>query len=695
MVLKIPAMATRKTTSAKKTPAKKTRKATRARAASKKPEKNTSPKHALKVIVKWGFVVGLWCAIGLTFVLAWYARELPNITEKAGFEKRPAIAVLDRRGNVAARYGEMQGDLLNTEDLPETVIQAVMATEDRRFYYHFGLDPIGLTRAMLVNAQAGRVVQGGSTLTQQLAKNLFLNQERTLKRKIQEAMLAVWLEWKLTKNEIMSAYLNRVYFGSGAYGIDAASELYFDKSAKDLNLRESATIASLLKAPSKYSPLNNPSLSRKRTDIVLGALASAGYITDEQVSGLTNLPPRPRSKPTGANAVRYYTDWIVDGLNFMIGTPEDDLVIKTTLDPKIQKYAEEALAKSLRANGDEKNISQGAVIVMRPDGAVLAMVGGRDYGLSQFNRVTQAKRSPGSSFKPFVYLTAFQHGWTPDDIIMDEPILKGRYRPKNYGGQYYGEVTIRQALAYSLNTVSMNLMKEVKPWAVQDTARSMGIISPLEPDLSLALGSSGVSMLEMATAYSVLANGGLSVFPYAIQHIKDKEGTLLYSRRSRQLHKRVVSPMHVDMMIDIMTGVVTEGSGRNANPGFPAVGKTGTSQDFRDAWFVGFSDELVVAVWMGNDDNASMKRVTGGSQPALVWREIMGKSRGRYGSVGDMTIREKNFSNEFENLISSWSLFGGGRDDDDEEDGTNWKPTSSRERKANTVRVPEARRYND
>ena len=502
--------------------------------------KKSQKRSFLGFLIKWGFVAALWGGLFLIGLFAWYAQELPKITEDASFERKRAIIVKAANGEVVARYGEIVGAKVTVNDIPEHLKQAVLAIEDRRFYYHFGLDPLGLTRAMAVNVKEGRVAQGGSTLTQQLAKNLFLSQERTLKRKIQEAMLAFWLEYELTKDEILEAYLNRVYLGSGVYGVDAAAQLYFKTDVKNLTLRESATIAGLLKAPSRYSPLSNPSLSKQRTQVVLNAMVDAGYITEAQAKGESKIPPKPTKKPTNAMADRYYTDWIVDSLDDLIGTPNEDLIVETTLNTDIQQTIQDSISTTIEKNGADKNMSQGAMVVMRPNGAVVALVGGKNYSSSQFNRATQSKRPPGSSFKPLVYLTALEQGWHPQDIIEDAPITRGRYRPKNFGNKYYGEVTIEEALTYSLNTVAYSLMKSTGPDAVINTARRMGIESELAPDLSLALGSSGVSLVEMANAYATIANGGLEVEPYGITKITSKDtGELYYERTNKGKSKRV------------------------------------------------------------------------------------------------------------------------------------------------------------
>ncbi len=605
----------------------------------KKPAKNKTKTLFAKGL-KWSLVLGLWCSIILGGVLAWYATELPNITKSAAFERQSSITILDSKGDVLARYGEIKGNSVDVSDMPPHLVNAVMAIEDRRFYYHFGIDPIGLLRAVFVNAQAGGVVQGGSTITQQLAKNLFLSHERTLKRKIQEAMLALWLEHELTKDEIMSAYLNRVYLGSGSYGVEAASKLYFEKEVKDLSLRECAIIAGLLKAPSRYSPRRNANLANERADIVLGAMADAGYITKKEAQGLSNIPPIPPKRPESANAIRYFTDWVVDGLDDMIGAPEKDLIIETTLVTPIQNMAEKAIFNHLSKSGIEKKIGQGAAIFMGHDGAVLGLVGGRDYNKSQFNRITQAQRQPGSSFKPMVYLTALQNGWTPETTIVDEPFTTGRYRPENFGGKYYGLVNLQTALTLSLNTVSMQLTKELGPQAVIDTARAMGITSPLQPDLSLSLGSYTVTPLELATAYTAIANGGYAVFPYAITKIRDEEGTVYYERPERTITRRVANENSIRALQVMMQSVVEYGTGQRAKQGFPVAGKTGTSQDSRDAWFAGYSDRLVGVVWVGNDDNSPTKGVTGGSIPAAIWSDVISQAQYKFNPRSSLSLAQ-------------------------------------------------------
>lgn len=631
----------------------------------KRDEWDDPPSGWIGRVVRFFIVVSVWGAIALSAVVLWYARELPDITKKPQFERQPSVTVLDADGRQVAIYGNIKGEALGAEDFPPDLVHAVLAIEDRRFYSHFGIDPIGLARAMLTNLLHGKLMQGGSTITQQLAKNLFLSQERTFKRKVQEALLALWLERELSKDEILSAYLNRVYLGGGAYGVDAAARLYFGKPARDMTLRESATIAGLLKAPSRFSPLSNPRLASKRADVVVEAMRDAGYLDEERAvekKGMRAPPPPPR-KPGAVEATRYYTDWIVEQLGEIAGTPEGDLVVYTTLDSPLQTSAENALGAALKSRGEEQHFTQGAVMVMRTDGAVTAMVGGRDYRESQFNRATQALRQPGSSFKPILYLAALGQGWMPDSLIEDAPIHDGRYRPENYDGKYYGTTTLESALALSMNTAAVRLMREVGPRGVIETARRLGISAPLDPNLALALGSSGVPMIEMMAAYGAFARDGLEAEPFGIVRIEDSEGRLVYERPRNPFAARVAVPEHVRALNFMMTQVIERGTGRGALLPWPAAGKTGTSQNYRDAWFLGFTSEYVAGVWIGNDDNSPMKRVSGGSVPAAIWRETMLAAHAGRAPEGISAYSTPGASegDGFEGLLSR--LLGGGQGD--------------------------------
>lgn len=645
----------------KKTAKKSSKKTAKKARKTAKKTKNTKSKggfwvRAFKFCLKWGFVVGLWCAIALTLLLFWYASELPNITKSMVFERRPTVIIKASNGDIVDRYGDIKGEIVKVEDLPPHVVNAVLAIEDRRFYNHFGMDLKGIARAFVVNITKGRFAQGGSTLTQQLAKNLFLSRDRTIKRKIQELMLAFQLESELTKDEILSAYLNRVYLGAGAYGVDAAARVYFNKSAKELNLKESATIAGLLKAPSRYSPSSNPQRAAERTAVVLNAMKEAGYITTTEVDSFKGMPPVPRRKPSSGDSVRYFTDYVVGQLDDLIGTIDDDIIVETTLNKDIQNQLEESITKNSLRYGTDYEVEQGAGIIIRLDGQISALMGGKDYGTSEFNRVTDSLRPPGSSFKPIVYLAAIENGWNLNSLIIDKKITRGRYRPANYGHKYYGEVTLFEALTLSLNTVAVNLMRDVRPDTVIGLARRLGVTSNLEPDLSLALGSSGVPMIEMATAYAILGRGGLAVEPYAIKQITNKEGDVLYKREAPSKNRQVVASNDITQITAMMQSVIQNGTGKAASIPYPAAGKTGTSQDFRDAWFIGFTNKYAGAVWFGNDDNSPTKRLTGGAAPARVWREVMmmaqTKTSRTYGNFSNINLGEGFGEHGFDNLLS-------------------------------------------
>lgn len=595
----------------------------------KKPKKNSKAtkqkkKSFVGAFFKWITVFAVWSGIIVVLLTAWYATELPQLVESTRFTRKSAVTIKAEDGSTIRRYGELKGVSVRIEDLPAHLIYAVIATEDRRFLNHHGIDPYGIARAMVVNFKSGRYVQGGSTITQQLAKNLFLSHERTIKRKIQEALLAIWLEKQLTKNEILSAYLNRVYFGGGTYGVEAASRLYFDKPASLVTLREAAMLAGLLRAPSRYSPTSNPGLAAKRAQVVLGVMADAGYITEAEARAQKLNTPLPRRKPSPGGSDYYYADWTMDAVNYLIGTPRDDLTIETTLSPNIQEQAEIILAKTLREYGQERQISQGAILVMASDGAILAMVGGRDYEASQFNRTTQAIRPPGSAFKPVIFLAALLSGSQHDDLIEDAPLEEGEYRPSNFKDEYQGNVTLEEALALSLNTAAVRLAGKTGMDAITDTAQKLGISQKLPRNLSLALGSHGVPMMELTTAYATIANNGYPVRPYGVTRIITEEDMVLYERMNLKPTKPVVDPKATRTLGEMLETVIKQGTGKAATLNNKrAAGKTGTSQDFRDAWFIGYTDDYIAAVWLGNDDNSPMKGVTGGTLPASMWGDLM------------------------------------------------------------------------
>ncbi len=617
-----------------------------------------------KFCFKWGLVMALWATIIIGGILFYYAGDLKSITKEMVFERRPTIIIKASNGDIVDRYGDIKGDIIDIKDLPPHVVNAVLAIEDRRFYHHYAIDPIGIARAFVVNFQRGGFVQGGSTITQQLAKNLFLTRDRTIKRKIQEMLLAIQLENELTKDEILSAYLNRVYLGSGAYGIDAAARTYFNKPAKDLSVKESATIAGLLKAPSRYSPNANPKLSAERTKVVLKAMEEAGYINADEYKLSSNAKPVPRRKPSSSDSVRYYTDYIIGQIEDLIGPVTGDITVETTMNVAIQNELEEAITKKLLQYKTSKNVDQAAGMVMRLDGAVMAVMGGANYDMSEFNRATESLRPPGSSFKPIVYLTALENGWNMNSRIVDEPRNYGNYRPRNFGDKYYGEVSLKQALTLSLNTVAVSLIKNVSPAEVIKTAQKLGITADLENNLSTALGSNGIPMTQMVTAYTILGRGGSAVDAYSILSIKDNDGTVLYEYEKPQETRQVVTRTKVAQLNNMMQSVVQYGTGQAAKIPYDAAGKTGTSQEYRDAWFIGYTDKYAAAIWYGNDNNTPTKKLTGGSAPAQTWREVMlmaqtqgGKSYADF--YGDYGI------NDFDTML-------GGLVDDHEYDNRNF-----------------------
>lgn len=562
----------------------------------------------------------IWLTLASAAVLAYFALGLPDVDDVVATTRRqPIITVRDSSGNDLVRTGALYGDAVSYDDLPRALPAAVLAVEDRRFFTHWGLDARGFARAMLANLRAGSVVQGGSTITQQVAKNLFLTPERTIARKIREALLALWLEQKFTKEQILTLYLNRVYLGSGTYGVEAASQTYFGRSARGLSLYQSAMIAGLMKAPSRYNPKTDSVAARSRTQVVLQAMVAAGYLTSDEAAQAERGGDVQISRgPSGQG--RYFADWILGTLDEMIGPLEDDVIVHTTLNPSLQKAAERRLANAVGGSGNAAK--QGAIVVLSPDGAVQAMVGGRSYQASQFNRAVQAKRQPGSAFKPFVYLAAVEDGLLPTDTLQDAPINIDGWRPKNFSGNYEGEVSVEDSLARSINTVAVRVARRVGPAAIVDTARRVGIASPMADDLGLALGTSEVTLLELTAAYAPLSNGGVAVVPFGVRDVVTKDGRVLYQRQGGGLG-RVAEPEHIAMMNRMLARTITDGTGKSAQLGRPAAGKSGTSQDFRDAWFVGYTPNFVSGVWVGNDDGAGMKGITGGGLPARVWRDVM------------------------------------------------------------------------
>ncbi len=570
----------------------------------------------------WSAVAGVWALIGGAGAILYYGAQLPPIDQLAIPKRPPNIAILAQDGEVLANRGDTGGPAIRLAELPAYLPKAFIAIEDRRFYAHWGVDPVGIGRAVLKNVTGRGGMQGGSTLTQQLAKNLFLTQERTMSRKIQEAILALWLEHRYSKDQILELYLNRVYFGSGAYGVEAAARKYFGHGAREVTLAESAVLAGLMKAPTKLAPNRNPEAASERAALVVTAMAQEGHIT-EAMAKIALARPAHAVRDPGAASINYAADYVMDVLDDTIGAIDQDIVVTTTLNGAVQNAAERALVDELDRKGAKFNVSQGAIVAMDPTGAVRALVGGRNYADSQFNRAVAARRQPGSAFKPFVYLAALERGLTPDTVREDGPLNVKGWRPENYSREYFGPVTLTTALAFSLNTVAVRLGLEVGPRAVVRTAQRLGVSSELQANASIALGTSEVTPLELVTAYAPFANGGIGVQPHVITRVRTADGKLLYARRGSS-NGRVIEPQYVAMMNAMMQETLVTGTARKAElPGWQAAGKTGTSQDFRDAWFVGYTSQLVAGVWLGNDDSSPTKKVSGGNLPVEVWSRFM------------------------------------------------------------------------
>lgn len=554
-----------------------------------------------------------------------------------------AVTFLDRYGNPIGSRGIKHNDSIPLEDFPDVLIKATLATEDRRFYDHFGIDIAGTARALVTNAQAGGVRQGGSSITQQLAKNLFLSNERTIERKINEAFLAIWLEWRLTKNEILKLYLDRAYMGGGTFGVDGAAHFYFNKSARDVTLAEAAMLAGLFKAPTKYAPHINLPAARARANVVLDNLVDAGFMTEGQVFGARRNPAFAVDRRDEASP-NYYLDYAFDEMRKLVDTfpksyTERVFVVRLAIDTNVQKAAEDAIENQLRQFGRDYHATQAATVVADLDGGIRAMVGGRDYGASQFNRAVDAYRQPGSSFKPYVYTTALLNGYTPNSVVVDGPVCIGNWCPQNYGHSYSGSVTLTQAITRSINVVPVKLSIEIgrreQPKApnpakigrakIVEVARRFGLKAPLPDTPSLPIGSDEVTVLEHAVAYATFPNRGKAVTPHAVLEVRTGAGDLVWRwDRDGPKPKQAIPPNIAAEMAGMMSHVVSEGTARRAAlDGIPTAGKTGTTNAYRDAWFVGYTGNFTCAVWYGNDDYSPTNRMTGGSLPAQTWHDIM------------------------------------------------------------------------
>lgn len=602
---------------------------------SKKRKKSTKPKRRSKksflgIIGRFFFLASIWGSILLGIILLWFIQDLPDLNRLQTNVRTPSISIQAVDGTVIGTYGDVFEEMVKVQELPVHVPQALMAVEDRRFYYHFGVDFIGLARAAYENYRANRVVQGGSTVTQQLAKNLlftegaFDTRDRSFKRKILEVLLSVWLEWKFSKDDILTMYLNRVYLGSGTFGIEAAAQRYFNKSARELTVFEAAVIAGLLKAPSRYSPSSNPEKAKERAKVVLQLMQEAGFIKDAQKYFNEGIHVLANNKQD--SCFKYFCDWVMELIPNLVNGLDRDLIVVTTLNPVMQRHADQVCVDYIKDMGSKLKASQLALLSLSPDGAVRAMIGGQDYKKSQFNRVTQALRQPGSAFKMFIYLAAIEAGVNPEDLIDDSPIVVGNWRPSNFTWKTRGEISIQEAFARSVNSPSIRLMLKVTPKKVIDVAHRLGITSKMEEHISLSLGAIETTLLDLTAAFATFANEGRAVWPYGILEIRDKEGNILY-KREEQPTPIIVKSEALHKMRTLLRAVIAEGSGRAANLAPTVMGKTGSNGD-RDAWFIGMREhqeddggfqDLVVGVWTGNDNNKHMaKQSTGSMIPTRV-----------------------------------------------------------------------------
>ena len=586
------------------------------------PRRRSTGRGVLGGAARIGILLLLWTVIIGGVVLGYFALTLPDTGDLTRAERRPSVTIFAADGSLLTTFGDLFGQPLSLQEISPYLPKAVIATEDHRFYSHFGIDPIGLLRASFANLAAGHIVQGGSTITQQLAKNLFLTPERSLARKVRETLLALWLEHRFTKNQILEIYLNRVYLGAGTYGVDAAAHRYFGKSARRTTLYESAAIAGLLKAPTRFNPTRDREKAAARTAQVLVSMVEAGIVTEAQAAGAIKERTTLATVAVTRPGARYFADWIAEQLADFAGSNSRDLTVTTTLDVGLQAEAEAAIAETLARDGPKAAVSQGALVAMSPDGAMRAMVGGRDYSESQFNRAAQAQRQPGSAFKPFVYLAGLEAGLRPSDPFVDAPIRIGNWQPRDYTGRYQGEMTLAEGLAQSINTIAVQVAQRAGIRNVVAAAHRLGISSALAPEMSLALGTGEVNLVELVAAYAPFANGGTGVWPYGIAEIRDSEGKVVF-RRSGSGAGRVMSPEIAGTMNEMLSGVISRGTGKSAAIPRPVAGKTGTTQEYRDAWFIGYTADLVAGVWLGNDDNSPTNKVTGGSLPAQTWRRFM------------------------------------------------------------------------
>ena len=611
----------------------------RASSGGAKPPKGTKPRKPKSGRRKRSggmkFIVGLayFCfsmlllgGIAAAGIIVYYGQDLGSSATWEVPQRPPNIRVLASNGQLLTNRGQTGGEAVGIHELPEYVGQAVVASEDRRFYSHFGVDPLGLMSVAIESVRAGEVTRGASTITQQVAKNLFLTPDQTLGRKVQEALLSVWLEQNYTKDQILELYLNRVHFGSGATGIEAAAQTYFGVSARNLSLGQAAMLAGILPAPSYYNPKTHPDRAKQRQELALANMVRSGFITQQQADAAAANMDADITTQRVAGAEYYVADWVETLMNDYLGEVNEDVVVSTTLDWELQKHAEFVIKEAVAENGEDRNFSQAAFVAMDTEGRVKVLVGGVDYTQSAYNRAVTARRQPGSSFKPFVYLTALQQGYTPDTLMVDEPLDYNGWSPENANGRYVGPVLLRDALAFSINTVAARLAIDVGPENIVETAYRMGFSSNFQPVPAIALGTQEVSLLELTGAYAPFANGGYGVIPNVITRITTTDGEVLFEA-SPSGPGRILTDEQVGMMNDMLQTGVQAGTGRAAQLGnWPMAGKTGTSQRNRDALFVGYTAYLIGGVWLGNDDDSPTRGLSGGAIPARIWRDIMTKA---------------------------------------------------------------------
>lgn len=579
------------------------------------------PARAMRFVLRWALILVVLASASLAALVAGYS-YFADDPLKAGLSKAPAkLTILAENGKVIAEKG-IRRNHVTVEEMPRYLTAAVTATEDRRFNSHWGVDPKGVIRAMWRNRQAGRLVQGGSTITQQVAKVLFLKPERTYRRKVEEVLLALSLEYRLQKKQILELYLNRIYFGAGNYGVEAAAQHYFGKGVGKLTLYECAILAGLIKSPNYYAPTTDMPRALERGKTVLNIMLEIGAITRAEYDAAIANPPTLRAY-LPAESYGYVIDWVLQQIGDMALDSQEDQVVETTIDYEMQGVAQKIVKDDMDQNAAEFDAGEASAIIMDPNGAIKVLIGGRDYNKRPYNRAVQSKRQPGSTFKPFVWLAALEKGLTPDSKVHDGPIQIGNWSPSNYDNRYHGDVTLRDGLARSMNTVSVRLSEWVGRDTVVKTAHRLGIASPLQKIPSIALGTSEVSLLEIATAYLPFANGGYSSQPHIIKAVRDAHGEYTF-KHGRTNWGRIIQPQHVGAMNSMMVATIETGTGHQASlEPHQAAGKTGTTQSYRDAWFVGFTTYYVTAVWIGNDDGKPMKRVTGGGLPTQIWRDLM------------------------------------------------------------------------